>query len=60
MVEKSGLTQARKREQQMLSRMAEMLDWDNEEEVRRALKRLGLIPGEDSFEEAMAIWRDLR
>ena len=59
-MEKSGLAQAREREKQMMSRMAEILDWDNEEEVRRALKRLGLIPGEDDFEEALAIWRDQR
>ncbi len=42
----------------MLSRMEEMLGWDNEDEVRTALRRLGLIPGEDRFEEALAIWRD--
>jgi hypothetical protein len=59
-MEKSGLAQARLRAKQMESRMAEILDWDDEEEVKRALKRLGLIPGEDSFEEALAIWRDLR
>lgn len=57
-MEKSGLSQARLREKQMMSRMAEILDWDDEGEVRRALKRLGLIPGEDAFEEALAIWRD--
>jgi hypothetical protein len=59
-MEKSGLAQARLREKQMMSRMAEILDWDDEEEVKRALKRLGLIPGEEVFEEALAIWRDLR
>lgn len=59
-MEKTGLALARQREKQMMSRMTEILDWDDEEEVRRALKRLGLIPGEDAFEEALAIWRDLR
>jgi hypothetical protein len=59
-MEKSGLAQARLREQQMMSRMAEILDWNDEEEVKRALKRLGLIPGEDAFEEALAIWRGQR
>ena len=57
---KWGLAQAKKRDQQMLDRMAEMLDWDNQEEVETALKRLGLIPGSDEFEQAIAIWRDLR
>lgn len=59
-MDKSGLAQARIREQQMMSRMEELLDWEDEEEVRRALKRLGLIPGEDAFDEALAIWRDGR
>jgi hypothetical protein len=58
-MEKLGRALAKQREAQMLSRMAELLDWDDEEEVKRALKRLGLIPGEDQFEEAMAIWRDV-
>ncbi len=55
----SGKALARIRDQQMLSRMAEMLEWDDEEQVRTALKRLGLVPGEDRFEEALSIWRDL-
>jgi hypothetical protein len=59
-MEKSGLALAREREKQMMSRMAEILDWDNEQEVIQALKRLGLIPGSDEFEEALAIWRDSR
>lgn len=58
-MEKTGLALARLRAKQMESRMAEILDWDDEEEVKRALKRLGLIPGEDQFEEALAIWRDV-
>ena len=49
---------AREREKQMISRMAEILEWDDEQEVRRVLQRLGLIPGQDDFEEALAIWRD--
>jgi hypothetical protein len=59
-MEKTGLALARLRAKQMESRMAEILDWDDEEEVKKALKRLGLVPGEDAFEEALAIWRDLR
>jgi hypothetical protein len=55
---KSPKALAKIREEQMLSRMEEMLGWDNEDEVRTALQRLGLIPGEDRFEEALAIWRD--
>jgi hypothetical protein len=55
---KSPKALAKIREEQMLSRMEEMLGWDNEDEVRTALQRLGLIPGEDQFEEALAIWRD--
>jgi hypothetical protein len=57
-MEKSGLSLARQREKQMESRMLEILDLDDEEEVKRILKRLGLRPGEDEFEEALAIWRD--
>jgi hypothetical protein len=57
-MEKSGLAQARLREKQMESRMLEILDLDDEEEVKRILTRFGLIPGEDEFEEALAIWRD--
>ncbi|HWZ82606.1 MAG TPA: hypothetical protein VNW47_08280 [Terriglobales bacterium] len=57
---KTGLALAREREKNMLSRMAEILDWDDEGEVKQALKRLGLIPGSDEFEEALSIWRDLR
>jgi hypothetical protein len=57
-MEKSGLSQARLREKQMESRMLEILDIDDEDEVKRILKRFGLVPGEDEFEEALAIWRD--
>jgi hypothetical protein len=57
-MEKTGLVLAREREKQMQSRMLELLDWDDEQEVRQALKRLGLIPGADDFEEALAIWRE--
>lgn len=57
-MEKIGLSLARQREKQMESRMLEILDIDDEEEARRILKRFGLIPGEDEFEEALAIWRD--
>jgi len=56
----SGRALSRQRAEQMLSRMAAILDWEDEEEVKKALKRLGLIPGEESFEESLAIWRDLR
>lgn len=57
---KSGLALAREREKQMMSRMAEILEWDNEDLVVNALKRLGVVSGSDEFDEAMAIWRDLR
>jgi hypothetical protein len=57
-MEKTGLTLARQREKQMESRMLAILDVDDEEEVKRMLKRFGLIPGEDEFEEALAIWRE--
>jgi hypothetical protein len=57
-MEKTGLTLARQREKQMESRMLAILDVDDEEEVKRILKRFGLIPGEDEFEEALAIWRE--
>ena len=56
-MEKSYKALARKREQQALSRMEEMLNWDDEQEFRKALERLGLVPGEQEFEEALAIWR---
>jgi hypothetical protein len=57
-MEKTGLTLARQREKQMESRMLAILDIDDEEEVKRILKRFGLILGEDEFEEALAIWRE--
>jgi len=57
-MEKTGLSLARQRERQMQSRMLEILDIDDEEEVKRILRRFGLIPGDDEFEEALAIWRD--
>jgi hypothetical protein len=42
----------------MQSRMLAILDIDDEEEVKRILKRFGLIPREDEFEKALAIWRE--
>jgi hypothetical protein len=57
-MEKTGLSRARQREKQMKSRMLEILDMDDEEEVKRILKRFGLLPGEDEFEVALTIWRD--
>lgn len=57
-MDKTGLQLARQREKQMQSRMPEILDWDDEEQVRQALKSLGLIPGRDDFERALAIWRE--
>ncbi len=57
---KIGLALAREREKQMETRMAVILGWEHEEEVSRALQRLGLIPGEEAFEKALAIWRDQR
>jgi hypothetical protein len=56
-MEKTGLALARERERQMMSRMLEILEIDDEEEVRRILKRFGLIPGEEEFEEALTTWR---
>jgi hypothetical protein len=57
-MEKTGLTLARQRQRQMESRMLAILDVDDEEEVKRILKRFGLIPWEDEFGEALAIWRE--
>lgn len=56
-MEKSGLTQARTRAKQMESRMDAMFEL-NEEEFVKALKRLGLKPGEPRYQKAMTIWRE--
>jgi hypothetical protein len=42
----------------MESGMLAILDLDDEEEVKRILKRFGLSPGEVEFKEALAIWRE--
>jgi hypothetical protein len=56
-MEKTGLALARERERQMMSRMAAVLDITDEQEVKNILRRFGLIPGQDDYEEALAIWR---
>ena len=55
-MDKTGLALAREREKRMESRMLAILD--DEGEVKQILKRFGLIPGEDEYEQALAIWRD--
>jgi hypothetical protein len=42
----------------MESRMLAILDLDDEEEVKRILKRSGLTQGDVEFKEALAIWRE--
>ena len=57
-MEKTGLILARQRQKQMESRMLAILDLDDEEEVKRILKRSGLTQGDVEFKEALAIWRE--
>jgi hypothetical protein len=57
MIEKRGSDLARQRAKQMDSRMDAMFQL-TEEEFIKALRRLGLKPGEPRYERAMVIWRE--